>query len=113
MFYGPIYFNCYPDLTLAIDDPNILKALNLNILTSSYDMEDGSKPLAIIYRIYYRLLKTKLNPHAKLKNAGDNTLLIQCSTLDAKVTLPKMIRWKDITLPNEWKDITLPMGLLV
>ena len=52
MFYGPIYFNCYPDLTLAIDDPNILKALNLNILTSSYDMEDGSKPLAIIYRIY-------------------------------------------------------------
>ena len=52
MFYGPIYFNCYPDLTLDIDDPNILKALTLNILTSSYDMEDGSKPLAIIYRIY-------------------------------------------------------------
>ena len=113
MFYGPIYFNCYPDLTLDIDDPNILKALTLNILTSSCDLEDGSKPLAIIYRIYYRLLKTKLNPHAKLKNAGDNTLLIQCSTPDAKVTLPKMIRWKDITLPNEWKDITLPMGLLV
>jgi len=109
MFNGPIYFNCYPDFLLLM----ILIALTLNILTSGYDTEDGSKPLAIIYRIYYKLLKTKLNPHAKLKNAGDNTLLIQCSKPDAKVTLPKMIRWKDITLPNEWKDITLPMGLLV
>ena len=31
MYDGPIYFNCYPDLTLALDDPNIVKALTLNI----------------------------------------------------------------------------------
>ena len=61
---GPIYFNYYPDLTLALDDPNIVKVLTLNILTFGYDMDEGSKPLAIIYRIYYRLVKTTLNPHA-------------------------------------------------
>jgi len=24
LFDGPVYFNCYPDLTLALDDPNIV-----------------------------------------------------------------------------------------
>ena len=58
LFDGLVYFNCYPDITLALDDPNIVKALTLNILTSGYDMDEGSKPLAIIYCIYYRLLGT-------------------------------------------------------
>ena len=25
MYDGPVYFNCYPDLTLALDDSNIIK----------------------------------------------------------------------------------------
>ena len=45
-----------PDLTLALDDANIIKALTLNIASSGYHMEEGSKPFALIYRIYYRLL---------------------------------------------------------
>ena len=58
MYDGPIYFNRYPDITLALDDPNFVKALMLNILTSGYNMEEGSKPFALIYHIYYRLLGT-------------------------------------------------------
>ena len=27
LYDGPVYFNCYPNLTLALDDPNIVKAL--------------------------------------------------------------------------------------
>ena len=27
LFDGPVYFNCHPDLTLALDDLNIIKAL--------------------------------------------------------------------------------------
>ena len=56
LFDDPVYFNCYPDITLALDDSNIIKTLTLNILRSGFDMDEGSKPLAIIYRIYYRLL---------------------------------------------------------
>ena len=41
MFDGPVYFDCYPDICLALDDLNIIKALTLNILTSGYDMEEG------------------------------------------------------------------------
>ena len=56
LFNDPVYFDYYLDLTLALDDPNIVKALTFNILTFGYDMDEGSKLLAIIYRIYYRLL---------------------------------------------------------
>ena len=42
LYDGPVYFSCHPDLTLALDDPNIIKALTLNIASSGYHMEEGS-----------------------------------------------------------------------
>ena len=103
LYDSPLYFNCYPNLTLALDDPNILKALTLNIASFGYHMEEGSKPFALIYRIYYKLLGTQLNPGAiNRKEPSGKTMLIQCSTPDAKVQVPKMIQWQDIKLPTEW-----------
>jgi hypothetical protein len=102
LFNGLVHFDVFPNLTLSLDDINILKALTLNVLTSGYDMEEGSRPLAIIYRIYYRLMKTNLDPQTVIKNAGQSTLLIQSSTHDANIQIPKMIRWDEINLPNEW-----------
>ena len=64
-----VYFNYYPDISLTLDDPNIVKALTLNILTSGYIMEEGSKPFALIYRIYYRLMGTQMNPSAKIPSS--------------------------------------------
>ena len=61
LYDGPIYFSCYPDLILALDDANIIKALTLNIASFGYHMEEGSKHFALIYHIYYRLLGTQLN----------------------------------------------------
>ena len=103
MYDGSVYFNCYPDLTLALDDPNIVKALTLNIASSGYIMEEGSKPFALIYHIYYRLLGTQLNPGAiNHREPSGKTMLIQCSTPDAKVQVPKMIQWQDVKLLIEW-----------
>ena len=82
--------------------PNIVKALTLNILTSGYEIYGDSKPFALIYRVYYRLLGSQLNPHARIKDLDDKTILIQCSSLDAQIQLPKMIQWQDINLPKEW-----------
>jgi hypothetical protein len=53
--------------------------LTLNVLTFGYDMEEGSRPLAIIYRIYYKLLKTNIDSCVVIKNSGNSTLLIQSS----------------------------------
>jgi hypothetical protein len=99
---GSVYFDTFPNLTLALSDINISKALTLNVLTSGYDMLIGSQPLVIIYRIYYKLLKTNLNPQAVIKNSGESTSLIQSSTRDANIRIPRMMKWSDITLPNEW-----------
>ena len=41
LYDSPVYFNCYPDLTLTLDDPNIVKTLTLNIASSGYHMEEG------------------------------------------------------------------------
>ena len=102
LYDGPVYFNCYPDLTLALDDPNIVKVLTLNIASFGYHMEEGSKTFALIYHIYYRLLGTQLNLGAiNHKEPFGKTMLIQCSTPDAKLQVPKMIQWQDIKLPTE------------
>ena len=37
-----------------------MDALTLNIKTNGYYMKEGSEPLAVIYRIYYKLMKTLL-----------------------------------------------------
>ena len=73
---GPIHFNCSPDLTISLDDGAPEKALTLKINTFGYQMIEGSRPLALVYRIYYKLLKTNLNPQALLKDPKDQTLLL-------------------------------------
>ena len=102
LFTSPIHFDVFPNLTLSLDDINMLKALTLNVLTSGYNMEEDSRPLAIIYCIYYRLMKTNLNHQAIVKDSAGSTMLIQSSTQDATVRTPKMILWDEVTLPNEW-----------
>ena len=98
-----VVINCYPNLTLVLDDSNIVKALTLNIASSGYHMEKGSKPFALIYRIYYRLLGTQINQCAKIpRESSGKTMLIQCSTPVAKIQVPKMIQWQAVKLPNEW-----------
>lgn len=101
---GPVHFNCFPDFTLSLNDPHILKALTLNIKTAGEitHMIEGSQPLALIYRIYYKTMKTNLNIHALNKCPKDKTVLIQSSTSDANIQVPKTILWKDINLPSQW-----------
>ena len=61
------------------------------------------QPYALIYRIYYRLLGTQLNPSAiNHREPSGKTMLIKCSTSNAKVQIPKMIQWQDIKLHTEW-----------
>jgi hypothetical protein len=99
---GPIHFNVNPDLTLSLDDGAPEKALTLKINTSGYHMIEGSRPIALVYRIYYKLLKTNLNPQALTKDPKDQTLLLQASSEDINVNIPKMIKWEDIKFPKEW-----------
>jgi hypothetical protein len=47
-------------------------------------------------------MKTNLNPQAIFKDPEGYTLLIQSSAQNASISVPKMIQWDKLTLPNEW-----------
>ena len=65
-------------------------------------MIEGSRPIALVYRIYYKLLKTNLNPQALTKDPKDQTLLLQANSEDINVNIPKIIKWEDIKFSEEW-----------
>ncbi|KAG7947753.1 hypothetical protein I3843_14G110000 [Carya illinoinensis] len=99
---GLVHFNCYPDLTVDLFDKNILSTLTLNVKTSGFDMVEGSRPISLVYRIYYRVLSTSLEPKAKIKSPKNETVLMYSSTSNSNITTPKLLFWKDVTLSDEW-----------
>jgi len=65
--------------------PTLLHALELNIKTHGYNMMKWSQPLTIIYRIYYKLMKTTLELQALLESPKWQTLLLQCNTQNSTI----------------------------
>ena len=81
-----------------------MDALTLNVKTDGYYMKEGSEPLAIIYRIYYKLTKTTLDPQTIADPSPKGpTLLLQASTTNSRLRVPQQIQWKDINLPEQWQ----------
>ena len=74
--HGPVHFDCYPYFTVSLSDPHILKVLTLNIKMHGYNILPGSQPLALIYRIYYKVTGTNMSFQALSKNPKNQTLLI-------------------------------------
>ncbi|CAL9001840.1 unnamed protein product, partial [Prunus brigantina] len=103
---GPVHFDCYPDFTVSLSDPHILKTLTLNIKTEGYNVLPGTQPLALVYRIYYKVTGTNMNFQALNKSPKDQTVLIQSHTSDAHIQVPHTIKWSEVALPTEWTLVT-------
>ena len=73
---GPIHFDCFPNFTVSFHDPYIRKAFTLNIKTSRTLMVLGTKQLALIYKVYYKYIRTNLNVQALNKKAKGETTFI-------------------------------------
>ena len=101
---GPVYFNCYPNFALSLFDRNIMDALTLNVKTYGYYMKEGSKHLAIIYWIYYKLMKTILDPQSMVEQSLEgHTLLLQALTPNSRLCVSQQIQWKYINLLERWQ----------
>ncbi|KAL5130725.1 polyprotein [Glycine soja] len=98
---GPIYFNCYPNKTVSLMDRNILDSLFLNIHFHGLDMKEGSIPAALIYRIQYKVMNTCASRVLLKPQKGETTLFITDMT-KANVSLPRKIKWDEVTLPDRW-----------
>ena len=84
LYQGSIYFNCNPNFAVSL----------------SYNMLKGAQPLVIVYRIYYKLMKTTLEPQPLMERLKDKTLLLQTSTKNSNTRVPTQINWNEINLPN-------------
>ncbi|XP_070046694.1 uncharacterized protein [Nicotiana tomentosiformis] len=61
---GQVYFNCYPNFSVDINDPNVMDTLTLNVKTKNMNSKTNTREIAIIHRVYYRLMDTTLAPKA-------------------------------------------------
>ena len=60
---SPVYFNCcYPNFSMNIHDPSILFSLILNTETKNMNFVEHAQTIVIVYRIYYKIMTTQLNP---------------------------------------------------
>ena len=85
----PVYFNCRPNFALSLSGRNIMDALTLNVKTDGYYMKEVSEPLAIIYKIYYKLMKTTLDPQSMVEpSPKGHTILLQASTPNNRLRVP-------------------------
>ena len=91
IFQRPIYFNYYPNFTVSLTDETILQTLELDIKTSYYNMLEDAQPLVILYRIYYKLIKTTLESQALMESPKSKTLLLQTSTDNSHTWVPTQI----------------------
>ena len=55
---GPIYFNCFPNFSVHLHDHNVHRSLIVDLKTCGFNMEEGTSNLALIYRVYCKVMNT-------------------------------------------------------
>ncbi|KAH0665126.1 hypothetical protein KY285_026332 [Solanum tuberosum] len=99
---GPVYFNCYPNFSVDINDPNVIDSLTLNVKTKNLNSKINTREIAIIYRVYYRLMKTHLAPKARHTSIRGETMLMEANHEHSSIFVPRTLQWKDILSSNDW-----------
>ena len=83
---GPVYFNCHPNFSIE---------------------------LALIYRVYYKLMKTTISPKAINSSTKGATMLTKSKKEHSTTFVPRMLQWDDILSNDNWKfeSITEPFPI--
>ena len=87
-------------------DPNILELATLNIKTHGYNFLLGSKLIAVIYRIHYKVLIT-LAPKARNITKLGKTTLVKTNLLSLNIATCRIIKWKEIIFSENWLRTSL------
>ena len=98
---GPVYFNCYPDRMVQLQDNHVLEAIKLKIKLCGLNMKPASIPATLIYRIQYKLLNSSTSL-VLIPPDKDQTIVFLTDHTNANLSIPKTIMWKDVQLPDDW-----------
>ena len=85
-----------------MNDQSIHKALTLNIQTQNYDMDPRSRNILIVYRVYYKVMTSAVNPNCLLSSSKDQTLIWQTNEKNSTIIIPKPIPWDCLIQSKEW-----------
>ncbi|KAK9724328.1 hypothetical protein RND81_05G064500 [Saponaria officinalis] len=102
---GPVYFNCFPDYTVDLSDPLIQESLILDLHVSGNKFKEFVKKFAIVFRIYFRLMSSTVNPKfIHEPSSKEETIFIEVHAKDTNtrslVTTAKALPWDKITIPE-------------
>ena len=64
-------------------------------------MKEGSIPVALIYRIQFKVMNTCASRVLLKPQRGETTLFIT-DMKKANVSLTRTIKWDEVTLPEKW-----------
>ena len=95
---GQVYFNCFPDLLVSLMDERVSNCLNLNIKTKGYNMLPGSLPIALEYRVVFKVMRsTRVVPRAFAGNSGGGgTVLSEKNYERSNVVFPQTVEWSEV-----------------
>lgn len=100
---GPIFFNCCPNFSVDLTDPMILDSLMFDVKLLG-DEFFNCKNFVVIYRVYFRLMSSNLNP--KFSNpfplTREEIVLLQIDVEKPTTFTPKRLKWSEITIPSEF-----------
>ncbi|KAG5610061.1 hypothetical protein H5410_021342 [Solanum commersonii] len=99
----PVYFNCYPNYSIDINNQNVIDTLTLNVKTKNINSKDNTREIIIIYRVYYRLMNTTLAPKAKIVSNEGVTMLMKANHNHNNTFFPNMIKWDDVLTKYDWQ----------
>ena len=64
---------------------------------------EEAQTIAIINRIYYKVMTTQLNPRVVCQSIKDETLLLQYNPNNTQAFVPKKLKWNEITQEGQWE----------
>ena len=65
-------------------------------------MVQGTSQIALIYRVYYKCMRTNMNVGALHRSEKGETTLIKTTDPIARVSIPRSLKWNEITFPADW-----------
>ncbi|KAK2633945.1 hypothetical protein Ddye_028737 [Dipteronia dyeriana] len=101
--YGPIYFQCYPNFTIALNtNEHKEKCLVIDIQTHNYQFLEKSSPYKLVDRVHYRVLTSGLIPSYIPPSVpvGQTICFNASPSVNDLVLVP--VKWENIKFPDDW-----------
>jgi len=108
---GPVYINNYPNYSVALKSFHETSYnIFLDVKMKDEDWNPRAIPITIIYRLYYKVMKTQLAPQALLISPKEETTLLLVNPEKVNASVPRTLRHDEITSGLKWRleDIISP-----